>query len=345
MNRQFPPEIVQLIVKASLKPYDIFITPFEDLTTRYSILKSYALLNSIWRAFSDPELARWIEIDSEASANKFLELAAQRGGMVKEVEDLFVNSTKFDDPSTLSHLLRSTPNLINLCCANCKVDTADLANLVQLRRLVLDSVEVVGSLPSPVNNCIPKLSQLRTHETTVDLTAAHFLTPAFLPQLRYLNINSYLLRPNSIEPLVKQIERLAVDVDEGEFLPSIPESLLLLSVAPGRFDRRVILSHLSVLPAFLSIDFSEDLVADLQQEIKYALEDILASGKTGLRVIILGQCMEDVELNALVGQCAEKGVRVEKLNEVLDFAMAFSKMEEILAEKKRAAELSAQKMG
>ena len=79
MDRQFPPEIVQLIVEASLDPYILFQYA-NVFKARYSILKSYSVLNSTWRAFSEPLLYRWVDLSSEELALKFLEIAEERGG-------------------------------------------------------------------------------------------------------------------------------------------------------------------------------------------------------------------------------------------------------------------------
>ena len=56
MNRQFPPEIIQLIVEASLHRYDLFDHYHNNPNPRYAILKSYSLLNSTWHGASLAEL-------------------------------------------------------------------------------------------------------------------------------------------------------------------------------------------------------------------------------------------------------------------------------------------------
>ena len=39
MNRRFPPELIQLIVEASLDPYDFFTASDDVFPTRYAILR------------------------------------------------------------------------------------------------------------------------------------------------------------------------------------------------------------------------------------------------------------------------------------------------------------------
>ena len=70
---QFPPEIIQVIVKASLAPYDSVITLSHNPASRYTILKKYSLLNSTWRGVSEPLLYEWVVVKSLSSAFRFLE--------------------------------------------------------------------------------------------------------------------------------------------------------------------------------------------------------------------------------------------------------------------------------
>ena len=70
MDRQFPPEIVQVIVEASLDPYDVFQLG-ESLKARYFTLRSYSRLNSAWRGTSEPLLYRWVVLVSEELALNF----------------------------------------------------------------------------------------------------------------------------------------------------------------------------------------------------------------------------------------------------------------------------------
>ena len=90
MDRQFPPEIVQLIGVASLEPYDSFSFQHGIRPRRYATLKSYSFLNSTWRGISEQLLYRWVVLESDELALKFLETAEERGE-IEGVRDLSVD--------------------------------------------------------------------------------------------------------------------------------------------------------------------------------------------------------------------------------------------------------------
>ena len=156
MNRQFPPEIIQLIVEASLDRSDMFRSQSRDIQPRYATLRSYSLLNSTWCGASQAELVKWVQIRTEESAIRFLELVQQRGGTLDGVQDMFVSSSSFTDASTPAKLLRCAPQVINLRLYRGTVDIEDLAQLQQLRRLDLDRSSIVGS-PSSSLLHLPQL--------------------------------------------------------------------------------------------------------------------------------------------------------------------------------------------
>ena len=159
MNRQFPPEIVQLIVEASVNSYDILIPWANVFRTRCAILRSFSLLNSTWYGASQPELIKAVVLIAEESAAMFLQMAARRGGTVEGVRGLYVSAVCDGDSSTLPKLLKATPHLINLCCYGGTMDFSDLAHLQRLRRLELVSIDVAGS-PSSWLLCLPHLQRL-----------------------------------------------------------------------------------------------------------------------------------------------------------------------------------------
>ena len=88
MDRQFPPEIVQLVAEASLDPYDpLFFTSVES-RQRYSVLKNYCVLNSTWRAVSEPLLFKCVVIQSQESFSSFLGITERSEGTLDGVRDL-----------------------------------------------------------------------------------------------------------------------------------------------------------------------------------------------------------------------------------------------------------------
>ena len=64
MDRQFPPEIIQLIVEASLDPYDVFNLDWSEAKHRYKILTKYSLLNWTWQGASAPSLHELVAIET-----------------------------------------------------------------------------------------------------------------------------------------------------------------------------------------------------------------------------------------------------------------------------------------
>ena len=92
MNRQFPPEIIQLIVEASLDPYDLLAHYTHQAKLRYAILKLLSLLNSTWCGASQAQLVKWVAIGTNDSAIRFLELVQHRGGTLDGVKDMFVHA-------------------------------------------------------------------------------------------------------------------------------------------------------------------------------------------------------------------------------------------------------------
>ena len=252
MNRQFPPEIIQLIVEASLDPYDVFTSPAQDLKMRYSTLKAHSLLNSIWRGVSEPLLVQWVELRTEILAKRFLKFVEQRGGSVDGARELFVGLEVLMDRSTLPKLLRSTPFLTNLFLAGGLIDIGDLAPLQQLRRLVLDRCLIVGS-PSSSLLRLPQLQRLHIVDCHVQDSAAHFLTPASLPQLRHFETDDL----DILAPLAQQLEIITNNSYNVDYtLLACAGSLLLLPLPLNTDERLDMLSTLRSLPPFLHIDIT-----------------------------------------------------------------------------------------
>ena len=86
MDRQFPPEIIQLIVEASLDPYDVFNLDWFKAKRRYKILTKYSLLNWTWQVASAPSLHELVVISTKGQALSFLVLLEANGGSSEECE-------------------------------------------------------------------------------------------------------------------------------------------------------------------------------------------------------------------------------------------------------------------
>ena len=336
MNRQFPPEIIQLIVEASLDRYDMFRSNSRNIWPCYATLRSYSLLNSTWCGASQAELVRRVQIRTEESAKKFLEIAEQSGGSVDGVKDLFINSAYFTDASTLVKLLRCAPKVINLRVNDGTVDIHDLAQLQQLRRLELVDCSITSSPPSSLLR-LPHLRRLSLVACPIDEWALHFLTPAFLPRLRHLHVRS----PALAHLLVQQLEIITSDEGYDDYTVLVRAESLLLLPLPRWADERVnMLSQLRSLPPFLHINIAP-VIVDVQpnnNQLVGVLEDLLETKKPGLRVILLNDYGIDDSIKSVIQQFLERGVRVQFLAKYLDFERAIIEMEKIREKGKRAAE-------
>lgn len=326
-SHQLPPEIIPLIVEASLDPYDNGYFSKSDSKLRYSILKPYCLLNSTWGAFSQPKLLEWVDIHTEESANKFLEIAEQMGEMVKELSVEYA----FESGENPSKLLRSTPGLVKLSLKSATVDASDLAGLHHLRRLNLQQCGIAGP---PVSSllCIPQLEEMSIYQGHLIDSPSYFLTPAFLPRLRRLHHVDFWL--TQFRRSVPQLELFDAEWFAPAYDLLVHTSLLLLPLPYFSEDRVAMFSHLPRIPPFLFLD------RVTMEHVQEALEDLLTSKKTGLRVLFVRGDGLDAASDSLIKQLVERGVRVERETEDLRYDLVIPKMEKILAEEKRAKEVA-----
>ena len=183
MDRQFPPEIIQLIVKASLARYDPVPYTFFTSNQRYTILKNYSLLNSTWRAFSEPLLYKLVVIESEETALLLLKVADTRGGSLDYVRDFRICGIELDDDAR--RIFSVVPAVVDLFLYDCAINLDDLAHLKQIRRLNMVNVADIGSSSTLL---LPSLRHLSLCECYPSPTAPFIFTRSSLPQLRHLEI-------------------------------------------------------------------------------------------------------------------------------------------------------------
>ena len=332
MDRQIPPEIIQLIVEASLDPYNLFDFDPAEPEKRYSTLKKYSLLNSTWRGVSEPLLYKWVVILSEKSALSFLEVAeSSDSGMVQHVRDLCIGM-EVPETSSLARILWVVTKVVNLSLTEVTLDVEDLTQLRCLRRLEIDNVEIIGSLASSTLS-LPSLRRLHLYQCTVTSSASHFLTPSFLPSLRHLQLCDS--RPD-LDSLIPQLEAISFDSYDYPAL-SGAKSLLLLHFPPYVLFRPF--SRFPSFPSFLSIDYvGFRLPAYHAQEAINALEHLLANPTKCPRVVLLRDIGIGETAEALIKQLEGRAIRITREAEKLDFDGAIIAMERILAEEKRAAD-------
>ena len=345
MDRQFPPEIIQLIVRASLDPYEPFgagrslFNPHYRLQPRqrYRIFKSYSLLNSTWRVVSDQWLYEWVCIDSKASAANFLEVAEARGRTIEGVKYLRIIS-RFDAGLDCSRLLRSAPQIVGLYVFGVDIDIDDLAPLQQLHQLEMSKATVDGP-PTSSPLCLPSLRRATLWECRIEPGASHLLTNSSLPTLRHLQLYE-TATPARIDSLLPQLEAISLC---PLFDHSFSDASSMLLVQLPFFDYETpLLSHLPNLPPFLFIP-SEDDQFTWDVGVADTLQEIAETGKQGLRVILLSipEMGMDEQVREVIETLAIRGVRVEN-EEGMSFSRAIEKMERILEEEKRTEERRAE---
>ena len=332
-DRQFPPEIIQLIVDASLDPFDFFHHNWVEAKRRYRILTKYSLLNSTWQSASALSLHKIVIIYTEEQALSFLDSLEMKGGIIGEFRDLRI-SLDGADRSDLARILRSSRKAVNVSLEYGMVSIDDLAHLQQLRRLETHELELVGS-PASASLSLPSLRRLQLIAVSLSPSAAHFLTPPFLPQLRQLELHHVQA---SVDSLIPQLEAFSITSSNKQSL-SGAKSLQLLQFPESNDDRLAVLSELPSLPPFIYINYVFEHWREVSaQETIDALQQLLESTKKGLRVILLRDNGEEDAVDALIQQLEGRAIRVVREEQIFDFDGAILAMERILAEEERVVE-------
>ena len=180
---------------------------------------------------------------------------------------------------------------------------------------------------------------MHDHDLQADESTSHPLTPACLPQLRYLDVcGSGSYATQVIRPFLPQLH--AVELNPFEYaLLSTAESLRLLLLPFGRHSRLEIFSALASLPPFVSIDDDKywPIGDESLQEILDTLKDLLETAKTGLRVVLLSTQIINGEMEVMIQQLEDRGIRVVREGRKLSFSRSVEILEEILEEEKCAA--------
>ena len=331
MDRQFPPEIVQLIVEASIDPsqhFTFFPTPCS------SILRRFTVLNSTWRGASEPLLYRRINLASQSAAFRLLDTIRTRGGTLGGVREL--GFTADVNGRTVASILRAIPFVVHLALGNVLLDVNDFAPLQHLRQLDMCVGDVEGFSHSSTLS-LPSLRGMFLLGATIRPSAAHFLTPACLPNLRQLELNQANL-PASIASLAPQLESISVEPVE-DYYSLVGGAPQLLRISSGEMGGGLaILGHLSRFPPFLFLEVEDDPceLVSVEQALFAALEQIVEGEKEGLRVILLQapKSAYDEAVQELIKMLEDRGIRVEREG-TRAFSMAVERMEKILAEEKR----------
>lgn len=340
MDRQFPPEIIQIIVEASLQPFDPFTAPSTEFVLRYSTLKPYSLLNSTWRDVSRPLLRQSCQLGSEASLRSFLEIARSENGMMEEVQKLFIHMHNVETLDMSK--LRCTPHLISLGIGDCdELSLDDLAQFQKLQELALIQVNMVVSPASPPLR-LPCLRHLvySCYSLDRDQPAFPSLKSETFPQLRYLQILHVI--PPDITTLLPQLEAIRITPELPALLPAA-KSLQLLELPCDPSTRLDMLSRLPSLPPFLFLDFATHHALDPElqfrrQQVRDALEQLADDQRAGHRVILLRKFGIDETVEVVISRLRQRAIQVVVVETQIFFSGAIAEMERILAEENKKRE-------
>ena len=330
MDRQFPPEIVDLIVKASLHPVDHVVRP-PEVCSRYSILKSYSLLNSTWREICKPSLYRVVFIKSEGAASEFLRVAAQQGGAIGGVEVMDIWCSGWTDKRPTA-LLQCVPQLRSLTVSFAAFHAEDLPNLHHLDKLTLIH-STVG--PFAHSTQLP-IRHLRIDSSTSSTALRALLTPAVLPNLREVDLNHAHL--HDLTALIPQLT--ALHPEYGTIVRYLPlaTGLRLLSLDSVQCMLQVLpsLTPLTPLPPCLLLRCCHDY-----RRLVEVLQHLAANPARGLTRIFVDchyvkDSGHDAAIDQLVVEVGSKGIVVEIGR--FTFSQAIQRTDAILLAEKEAAE-------
>lgn len=337
MDRQFPPEIIEIIFHASLPPPDSSVSaPLPK--SRYRTLKTFSLLNSAWREIARPSLYEWVVLESATTMEQFMQTIEGAGGVETAVRSLTCRIQPGPSLGATRKLLRCVPLLENLALGPGYVDIAGLAGLQHLRRLEISCTRLLGLSSTRSLACV-RLKDLRMDMAHIDPSA---FTTAFLPAVRYLDTTAFDSRlPSS---LAQQIDGIRMKSPSPRLLGArssgLKKSLLLLQISDSSDVHDVVVMRLlDPLPPFLLVDHEDP--AEASKTVTQILEESSTRNKKGLRVVFLrianrGELQRN--LQSMIEKLEQGGVRVERHEGALGLFGAAARMEEILAKEKRVAE-------
>ena len=326
MDRQCPPEIIELIVKASLDPVDRDFFP-TGVFGRYSILKCYSLLNSTWREVCKPSLYKVVFFMSERAASEFVRVAAGQGGAIGGVETMNIDCYRWSDRRPIA-LLQCVTKLQSLILHDALFHAEDLTNLHRLTNLTLFGCTVTPASPS---TRLP-IRHLRTTFSSRSTSLQSLLTPDVLPNLRELDFeNAYWVDLTAILPQLSALQLYGDPVVRSFPLALSPRLLSLYTT-----DFNGLLP--SSLPHFLLL---RSTYQERQLVLVQALQYHVANPKTGVKTIFVDCGLKEdplhvAKINRLIVELGSKGIVVERGH--FTFSEAIRRMDAILLTEKEAAE-------
>lgn len=156
----------------------------------------------------------WVVIKSSKALDSFLALAESKGGELRGVKTMRIDSEIVKDAissATIGKVLGCVRrDLERLTLSHCTVDPSDLVQLEQLVRLSIMSGTVIRS--PELNISLPRLRYLQIQQVTF-ASPIQFFSPAFLPALYSLSLRHIAhreLHADSLRPLLPQLKALDI---------------------------------------------------------------------------------------------------------------------------------------
>lgn len=266
MDIQIPPELVQLIIKASLGPYDFSLFGSDDHLPRYTTLKSFSLVDSSWRDFTNPLLYEYVVIRTANASVLFLEMCEEKGEEMKEVRSMRVEGSLGFNRA--ARLLECVPELENLALHMVDLDVQDLAPAQKLNRLFLDSLSFSSQVDFAPPFSLPRLAHFHCTDVNLRSSSTPFFNPTFTPALRAVSLHrisaaSLVELDQGFAQCIPSLHHLSVDSPHvyGTVLPTAA-NLRLLDVC-GSWGLPLIMHYIKVAPRFLRV-YDEGVYHGLQ---------------------------------------------------------------------------------
>lgn len=266
MGISIPPELVALIINASVDPYDP-VSFDSSPADRYTTLKSYNLVDSTWKAFSEPLLYEYVVIGTASASLAFIDACEAKGGGLTVVRSMrLIGNLGFNRAARLLECVGG--ELENLALHSVVIDVQDLAPLQRLKRLFLAALSFQAAVDLVPTFSLPLLAHFDCSNVLLRNSSTPFFNPTFTPALRAVSLHriSAASLPELDEGFSQTIPTLHhMSVDSPHVYQTvlpIASNLLLLDVA-GIWGTDTIFHSISTAPRFLRIygEFADQVVA------------------------------------------------------------------------------------
>ena len=339
MNRQFPPEIIQLIVEASF-PSEVITSTANGIYTvqifaRYSILNRYSVLNSTWNGVCEAALYSNVVLKSDLLVSTFVQSAGRNGGAVgKMVSTMTIACDGWRNRRAVA-VLKCVPQLRRLTIGYASFHAQDLADMHRLDELTL--ILCTFAIPPPSTQLSIHSLFLYSYGPSKAISA--LLSTTILPKLKQLDVEVWAPAPIDFSWILPQLSALQIRVGYSRAdirHLSDDQSLRLLSYESTQLGIHP--PSLTTLPPFMMVYIRNH--HELMQSLSHfftksaGLKTLFARCK---HVEVVGSDKE-TETELLVTKLRSKGIVVEIRTGTFSFSDAIRRMDAILLAEKAAAE-------